>query len=344
MIRCGHKQGEFGENRPSQIPIGVNPNTGETEPLPGRDLQVPPDVRPHTLNERDAVRDLRLAISRNAPAIAGALGVVWLAQAQEITAGDIATAGLSGPALNRIRESYETFGAEKLTEQWQRTAAAGASNVEPGIVSRFGMMEGILPDVALPGIDADQWIRARRLDLVQRLTDEQMRASRKVIQAGLDQGLNSNVIARRLRPSIGLTSREAASVEKLRAGLIRSGVSESNAATAAGKKARRLLKVRAKRIAVTESTWAYNMGQLDAVKAYRDAGWFPPNVTIAKVWRKVLPVQECFCEALDGQILQIDSTFPGATPQVRNILTPPAHPNCACVIDIVVLQAGELAA
>lgn len=335
------KQDDFGGNIPSAIPVIENPETGEIEPSTDV-MEFSPDLSQETLNTADTVNQLNSELNRRTDAVAAPLEALWASQGQRITMGDVTQGGLSQGALNDIQDSYENYIESDLNPTWIALAALGAANVVPGIESRFGMMEGILPPVTLPGPSADAWIRSRSLEMAVDLTAAQRQAGQVIIQRGLKQGLNERVIARQLRPVIGLTSREAASVEKLRNTLVAAETPLARIETLTAQRAKKLLNVRAKRIARTEMTWSYSMGQLDAVKSYQAAGWIPKNVVVAKKWRKVLPVIECFCDALDGQIIGIDATFPGATDLVQSTLTPPAHPNCACTIDIVILTGGTL--
>jgi hypothetical protein len=335
------KQGEFGENRPSPIPIIENPETGETEPAP---ISEQFSGTPVAINSRDTVRELSATINARTKKESAKLVKVWDEQRDRISGGDITRGGLSTDALDQIEADYQSYADESLSPLWLSVGAIGAANIVTGITGRWPQTPGTVPVPDLPGPSAQDWIRVRKLNLVVDITEAQRIAANNIIQRGLNQGLNERVVARHLKPVIGLTNREAKAVDNFRRALeaqtpkINARIIERRVAT----KARRLHTVRARRIARTEMTWAYNMGQLDAVKSYQAAGWIPANQIVAKKWRKVLPVPECFCDALDGQIVGIESTFPGMTPQVPNTLTPPAHPNCACAIDIVIFEGSAL--
>lgn len=327
------KEDEFGADRPSPIPVveGVPEDVAAPIQPAGTSVVV--------LNTRDSVREVSAIINQREDEIKEPLLRLWQRQGAAITAGDIRQHGLSQDALMDISGGYEGVIASDINPAWFATAAIGAANVERGIVARFGSTPGTQMPVSLPGPFADEWIRTRTLNLVVDVTDGQRIAAQSVIQRGLKEGLNERVIARRVQSIIGLTNREAKAVENLRAKLIKDKVDPRFIDRIVNKKAKQLHLLRARRIARTEHTWAHGMGQLDAVKSYQQAGWIPRNMIVAKKWRKVLAVECPFCDALDGQIIAIDSTFPGATPQVQSTLTPPAHPNCACAIDIVIFEA-----
>jgi hypothetical protein len=325
-----YKQGNFGENRPSPIPvIDGDPQQDNPEPFVGT---------PVVLNSRNTRRELSDEIIRREDAATKPLVHLWNKQADTITAGDITRNGLTMETTEEIQESYQGYVDNELSPLWTTLAAVGGANIERGIVRKWPQTPGTVINPTLPGTSAQQWIQARSLDLVVDITESQAIAARSIVQRGLAEGLNERTVAARLKSVIGLTNREAMAVENLRSKLIEEGVNERLIERIVKRKANQLHTLRARRIARTEMTWGYNMGQLDAVKAYQEVGWIPRNVVIAKVWRKVLPVPECFCDSLDGQIVGLDSTYPGMTDKTPFTLTPPAHPNCACTIDIVVFE------
>lgn len=327
----------FGENRPSPIPIIENPDTGDTEPAA---IPQPFSGTAVALNSRDTVKELSAVINARTAATATGLRKVWDSQRANITGADIVKTGLSTDALKEIEGSYQVYADETLDPLWLGVGAIGAANIVEGIERKWPQAPGTIIPPTVPGIDARDWTSVRKFNFVVDITEAQRVAAQTIVQRGLNQGLNERVVAQHLRPTIGLTNREAKAVDNLRRALQVQKVHPRIIERRVGVKARRLHLVRSRRIARTEMTWAYNMGQLDAVKAYQKAGWIPGNQIIAKKWRKVLPVPECFCDALDGQIIGIDATFPGATRQVQSTLTPPAHPNCACAIDIVIFEAS----
>ncbi len=335
------KQGEFGEDLPSGIP-----RNEDGDPVEDSAPIIIPDDDLLVLNSRDTVQDLSDTIRPRVSRVAAPIAALWKRQESMVSSSDIRNHGLSQDALNKIEASYRGYVTTTLGTTWLAVAAIGSDNVvgvpggARGIVNVFPATGGVFSVPNLPGEAADTFIRARELDLVDRLTAAQRRASQTIIQTGLDTGLNERVVARQIRTTIGLDAQQLKAVRNLRASLAADGVAEANIEAAVARMTRAKRIIRAKRIARTEMTWSYNMGQLDAVRAYRDAGWIPRNVVIAKKWRKVLPVPECFCDNLNGQIVGLESTFPGMTPTIPNTLTPPAHPNCACVIDIVVQRSA----
>jgi hypothetical protein len=338
MLSPYQKQG-FGENLPS--PIGLDP---DGDPVEIAEL-IPPDQQV-VINSRDTVEDVSRTINANLDAVAAPLAAVWNKQESFISEGDIRTFGLSQDALNDINQSYSDWVEDDLSDQWLLAGAVGASNVvgieggTGGIVNLFPHMEGTVPVPTLPGESAADFIRARELDLVTRMTEAQKIASQELIQEGLSAGLNERVVARQIRPMVGLDAQQAKAIRNLRATLIADEINPDRIEKIIAKRIKRMRLVRSQRIARTEMTWGWNQGQLDAVRAYKEAGWFPSGTLILKKWRKVLPVPECFCDALDGQTVGMETTFPGMTEKVPNVLTPPAHPNCACAIDIVVSRVS----
>jgi hypothetical protein len=87
------------------------------------------------------------------------------------------------------------------------------------------------------------------------------------------------------------------------------------------------------RIAATETASAFND---ERRRIYGDLAKSPLAPELFKVWSAVLDRRTCaFCFGKDGQVRALHESFGGETP--------PVHPNCRCVIDLVrVPRPGRL--
>jgi hypothetical protein len=251
-------------------------NSGRTDRPPEQLQEF--EGTPVVLNSRNSVRELQAELAKRTDRVAKPLEKVWDSQAEMIETDSIIRGGLSGETMGEIEESYQDYVDNELSATWLTLAAIGGANIERGIMRKWPQTPGTIVEPSLPGPAADEWIRTRAFNLVVEITDSQRIAAQNIVQRGLAEGLNEREVARRLQEVVGLTNREAQAVENFRSKLIADGVNPRIVERRVATKARRLHRVRARRIARTEMTWAYNMGQLDAVKSYQASGWIGSGV------------------------------------------------------------------
>jgi SPP1 gp7 family putative phage head morphogenesis protein len=83
--------------------------------------------------------------------------------------------------------------------------------------------------------------------------------------------------------------------------------------------------VRARRIAVTETTRSYAQGQIEAGKELKKHF---PDIKVVKIWFTNADDRVCeICGPLNGAEVELDELFEGEIPE------PPAHVNCRCWMD-----------
>src|SRR5262245_55093509 len=166
----------------------------------------------------------------------GNLGAFWQAFEAEV-----------GPALREpIREGVMQAG--------QRTAAP------------LGMAFDLTNPKALDAIER------HGAQLVREITTESRGAIRAILRQGFSEGVTVDEMARRIRSSIGLTSRQAQAVENFRAAQLDAGVDEELVQQRADAYARRLLSQRATNIARTETIAAASRGQQAAWESAQAEG------------------------------------------------------------------------
>ena len=165
-------------------------------------------------------------------------------------------------------------------------------------------------------------------DLVKQVSRETKKSLRVVLRQAFDDRLPPAATARRIKPLIGLHSRQAQAVRNFRARLVKLGLRAELIDKRAAKYAAKLLRQRSYLIARTETIRALSAGQQAAWRTARDAGRIPK--TSLQRWSVVGDDRLCpICIALSGIKRKIGQQFPGG------ISHPPAHPACRCALVLV---------
>jgi hypothetical protein len=159
-----------------------------------------------------------------------------------------------------------------------------------------------------------------------------------VVEAFRD-GYTAYELSKRLRLTIGLTSRQARSVENYRLRLERAGILGEDAIDAMTRRYfRQVRNRRAATIARTEILRSSNEGRLMGWQSAADVGWLSVNESV-KEWISTpdgpsvidssKPETCPICSAMDGVKVQgLDGEF--VLGSGRKVQMPPAHPNCRC--------------
>ena len=166
-------------------------------------------------------------------------------------------------------------------------------------------------------------------DLVRQVSLETKKSLRTVIQQAFRDRLPPAATARRIKPLIGLTSRQAQAVRNFRARLVASGLKAELVDARAARYSAKLLRQRSYLIARTETIRSLSAGQQAAWRTARNAGRIPK--TSLQRWSVVGDDRLCpICIALSGVKRKIGQQFPGG------ISHPPAHPACRCTLVLVI--------
>lgn len=199
----------------------------------------------------------------------------------------------------KIREEGERILEPAILE----VLAAGASTVIEGVL-QMRKQERIDPI----GTAAIHWTEVHSARLVVEITEETMFAIRDIITTGVNAGKSMPVIARELRPIVGLHSQYAGAVDKFHTSLLMEGVSSQRAAAQSSTYANRLHRRRTATIARTETAFGLTEGQ---VQGYAGMG-------ITHLERVEDP--ECceICAEYNGKVYSIKES--------QGVL--PEHPNC----------------
>lgn len=233
-------------------------------------------------------------------------------------------------------QDYSKLIGGRMTEAWEDAFRTGWETV-----SSFA-------GVDYNAYQSDQYVRSWILDRtgerITAMTNEQVQAVRFLIAEGKADGMSPTELARYIRPTIGLTERQAAAnekyynavKEKLREEHPRMSEEsiEKKARAAAGKYAVKQQRYRAETIAQTELARAYNEGNDRAIRKMIADGVLPMQV---KAWSTAANEKVCpACEALEGTVVGLDEEFSITVgKKVQHTITeklPPIHPRCKCAI------------
>ena len=243
--------------------------------------------------------------------------------------GSKVTPGMIEASIRRGRVS-KRLAAALNTLPVELRAAVGpvieTAVVQAGAVSLRRIVAGVRFDITNPlATEAAGTITA---DLVRQVSLETKKSLRTVIQQAFRDRLPPAATARRIKPLIGLTSRQAQAVRNFRSRLAATGLSEELVTKRAARYSAKLLRQRSYLIARTETIRSLSAGQQAAWRTARNAGRIPK--TSLQRWSVVGDDRLCpICIALSGVKRKIGQQFPGG------ISHPPAHPACRCTLVLV---------
>ena len=316
-----------------ESPIARPSVGGGGEPIASpRSPGVPRYLKPIPFNDRSVESILDDALSTNQPRLVRWLYSTWNAAAEPLKYQEIRNALRDGEigadVIEAWRGTYASFVETRLSPVWRATALASHGPLDRGLVRVLG--ESVPYEAVAARLD--EWIAVRGTELAVSLTDSTHRALRAVLREGIvENPIGARDLGRYLRPLVGLTPGQATAVERFRASLIEEGLSAAKVTHRVENYAGYLSRVRAERIARTEISFAFNRAGLDTMRTARDSGLVSGRMTKELATAKderVCP----FCAPLNGAVVELEETFPGATKTLPNVLSPPLHPNCRCAV------------
>jgi SPP1 gp7 family putative phage head morphogenesis protein len=283
------------------------------------------------INDESVAIDINKVIDSESPKLERWLANSWQEQSSAITVREVQKGMLSGKVSSDVfdkwSDDYSRFITEKMTPIWEKSMLSGVDVMVRGI-------DGIGPenDFQLLGSNIAKWLEARGGQSIQDLTVNQYNAVNSVLTHHVyEDPLSVSNLSKVLRPIVGLTPRDSLAVSKRFSAMISDGATDSVAEKAAQSYAASLKRKRSERIARTEIAMAYNNGARMAVEDAVSSGAITD--TVLKRWYAQEDERTCpWCGELDGQAVGIDQTFPAVTEAMPNVYTPPAHPNCRCIV------------
>ena len=180
---------------------------------------------------------------------------------------------------------------------------------------------------------AQRWAETQAGRLIRRITADQRQSIRRVIVQAFTENLTTRQAATRIAEQIGLQSRQAVALERVRADLVEKGLTKARIDQVVTRHRDRMIRRRGRSIARTEVLRASNMGQQLLWEAAVDAGeWRAQDVRrvfIVTPDDRLCPI----CAPLDGMLVGLADEFVSPT-NGASALVPPLHPSCRCAVGI----------
>jgi hypothetical protein len=180
------------------------------------------------------------------------------------------------------------------------------------------------------------WIRSNVAEMVVEVTDSTRAAIRAIVERSFEEGRNVDQVARDLRQVIGLTTREAEMVERLRRRLEAEGFDLELLEARVERFYRASIRRRARRIARTEMINASSGGQQELWIQSRDNGFIKADTKRQWIVTDDDRLDTVVCEPMDGQQVGLEEPF--TTGDGRKVMQPTAHPMCRCAMRLRLRQ------
>lgn len=281
--------------------------------------------------EAEVLRLLRAFLDRKEPELVYLLVNTWQAQGRAITYKELREAilagDINGDLLDEWRQDYTLFVQQHLRPRWIEAMEAANRRMEERYPEWYF-------DPMHAGVR--EWTENRAGSFITEVTNTQILGARAVIQrAAVLEDMTVDLLARAIRPMVGLTHPQATANLKYFEKLIEKGASERKAVDLATRYAARQHRYRGYNIARTELAFAYNQGSYLGTKQAQEKGYMGDCV---KIWCTAEDERVCpICGGLEGTTIGIDEEFNFKTrlaseenPTIQ--LVPPAHPSCRCAV------------
>lgn len=335
------KSDPYGSGTPSPLQNPTSLPAGEFVPSPGfPDGGIPAYLKPININTRDLEEVMRGHLNATEPRVQKWLYSTWNANRDAVKYQEIRNALRDGQMdpkwLRAWQEQYAELITNEIAPQWEKTMLTASGELVSTKVAK---------DLGLETLDVGRteirrWIAQRGGELIVNLSERQFKATRLLLEHyTLDNPVSGDELARIIRPTIGLTPKQAGAVQKFRDQLVAEGLPQKTIDHRVGNYTSWLHRIRATRIARTELAFAYNNGIFRTVTQAVDDGILTRPVV--KKFQTGRDEDVCpHCGPMHNAIIGLKQTFPGATRKLPNLFMPPLHPSCRCYVDFVVLRAA----
>lgn len=279
--------------------------------------------------EAEILRKLRSFLDTTEPRLVYFLTNLWRAQGRAITYKEIREAILNGdidPAwLDEWREDYSKFVVKYLQPAWEEAIKAANEDKEAKYPDWY-----FNPSAA----GVQEWTETHSAEFVTSVTQSQIEGIRAVVRRAATLGdLNVDMLARAIRPMVGLYYGQAVANLNYYNKLVESGMDEQKALDLATRYGARQHRYRGYLIARQELAMAYNTGAHEGVKQAQAKGYMKD---VVKVWCTADDERVCkICGRLEGKIVGMDEDFkiPNRPQNYKfTKLYPPAHYMCRCAV------------
>ena len=166
--------------------------------------------------------------------------------------------------------------------------------------------------------------------LVREVSTQTVQAIQDEIARSLKMGFGVDRTADNIIDLIGLTRRQSLAVHNYGQRLIEEGYKLNKVSEMVNEYSIRSLKLRAENIARTESMRSANNGAMELYNQLYESGLLEENVK--KVWIVTHDDRLCeYCRPMHNQKKELNEMFESS---LENIMNPPLHPRCRCVIGL----------
>ena len=272
---------------------------------------------------KDVKQTLNGFIDYSSPQLCTVLHRTWKNQQQAITYKEIREAIFAGqldPAyLAQWQQDYSKF----IINGYAPLAQQAIDNSAHELQALFGLGAKSLNYPYM-----DSFIASQGGKLIREVSEEQYKAINVLVrQASFSETMDVQQLARAIRPTVGLTTRQAQATYNYYQQRIADGDTPEVARKKQAAYAEHMHRQRAETIAITEMAYAYNYGQ----QAYMEQCIKDGLIGGAqKKWMTAFDERVCdVCGKLDGEVTEMDTTFS------VGVLVPPAHPRCRCVVNYI---------
>lgn len=278
-----------------------------------------------------ALRKLRSFLDTSEPDLVYFLTNLWRAQGKAITYKEIREAILAGELsqeyLEQWTQDYDKFVVKHLLPAWEEAMKAATDEM----AARYKDWHF---DPMADGVK--NWTRTHSAEFVTSVTQSQIDGLRAVIRrAATLEDQNVDMLARAIRPMVGLYKQQAEANLNYYNTLIGNGMSEKKALELSIRYGARQHRYRGYLIARTELAFSYNQGLYEGVKQAQAKGYMGD---VVKIWCTADDERTCGqCGELEGKAVAMDEDFDiqtrlstSVSPTIRKV--PPAHPGCRCSV------------
>ena len=321
----------YGSDQPSPIDRPMPAGGSEPIPVPGYPDEYPWYLKPIPVNERNIAHALNDIIVARRPVLARWLYSTWNAQWDDIKDQELRNAIRDGEFGERWlldwQQSYAKFINTRLVNEWS------LASDEAHKLWKLGLRRADVGEyIDNFSYRMEEWIRYRGGELAVNFSQQQHKALNNMLRYHIIQDpISEAELKKRIRPLIGLTQNGERAVRNYRLELEEGGDSPEAIEHKVGNYSSWLRRVRAKRIARTELAFAYNYGGYYTMQDAINGGAF--DGPVVKQWYTQEDERTCpFCGPLHEQVIGMEETFPGLTTRLPNVLVPPAHPSCRCIV------------
>lgn len=331
MIRPSTKDA-YGSDKPSPIENPtLNRPAGATQ-IPAR-ANDPVFLR--SISGSSLEKEINAFLRSKEPELIRIMQRQWRSDKRSLSVAKIRAAyvqgDITGLDLRDFEQRYAELIAKKIAPAWSSAMVTSSAVTAKRIQSSLGASL-VIPSLNMQHRRVRTWVATRSFELVNNLTSGQDAALKLMFNNLLTQEPKSpKDIARYVRSVIGVTPLQAQRAVNIRNAMLAAGESEEAVRLAVFNYTARANQVRAKRIARTELSFAFNQGTFEQMRQTQQS--VLSDSTLVKQWATGEDERVCaHCGPLNGAIVGLEETFPGATRQVPNTFVPPAHPGCRCTI------------